>query len=170
MFAVGRQELLAFLSLYAEAFHPPIDCSDLPTPLVIAMQDKTAAVRSLAESLLGVLNARALISKTALDKATRDLAPAAKRTLMPSVERMISLYGTRRAGGAVIPKGEDDESVGTASTAGTHSSHLLHTLSEEQKLFNITHTVRSHCFVLGMFPRGTVIYHVLTCDFSPSLL
>ena len=115
---VGRQELLAFLSLYAEAFHPPIDCTDLPTPLVIAMQDKTAAVRSLAESLLGVLNSRALISKTALDKATRDLAPAAKRTLMPSVERMIGLYGTRKSGGAVASQAGDEESVGTLSTAG----------------------------------------------------
>ena len=116
---VGRQELLAFLSLYAEAFHPPIDCTDLPTPLVIAMQDKTAAVRSLAESLLGVLNARALISKTALDKATRDLAPAAKRTLMPSVERMIGLYGSRKTGGAIASLAGDEESVGTLSTAGT---------------------------------------------------
>jgi hypothetical protein len=93
---VGRQELLSFLILYADSFHPPVDCSDLPVPLVQAMQDKTAAVRSLAEQLLGLLNARALISKHALDKATRDLAPAAKRTLMPSVERMITFYGTKK--------------------------------------------------------------------------
>ena len=96
---VGRQELLTFLAGYAEEFHAPVDCSELPGPLVLAMQDKTAGVRSLAEALLGVLNARGLISRLALDKATRDLAPAAKRTLMPSIEKMVSSWGARRSGG-----------------------------------------------------------------------
>ena len=108
------------MACYAETFHSPVDCADLPTPLVIAMQDKTAVVRSLAESLLGVLNSRALIPKQALDKATRDLAPAAKRTLMPSVERMIAAYGTKRSG--VSPQA-DEESVETISTPGeSHAS------------------------------------------------
>lgn len=43
----------------------------MPAPLVQAMQDKTAAVRSLAEQLLSLLNVKALIGKNALDKATR---------------------------------------------------------------------------------------------------
>ena len=37
---------------------------------VLAMQDKTAAVRSLAEQLMGVLTARALVSRQVDDKTT----------------------------------------------------------------------------------------------------
>jgi hypothetical protein len=98
--SVGRQELLTFIAGFAEELRSPVECSDLPVPLVLAMQDKTAVVRSLAENLLGVLTARALITKAALDKATRDLAPAAKRTLMPSIELMTKTWGSRRAAGA----------------------------------------------------------------------
>lgn len=111
MCAVGRQELLTFLAGYAEELHAPVDCTELPVPLVLAMQDKTAVVRSLAENLLAVLNARALITKVALDKATRDLAPAAKRTLMPSVERMMQTWGTRRAGGVPVEEETPEPSI-----------------------------------------------------------
>ena len=100
--AVGRQELLAFLLQHAQAepcvLRTPVDCGDLPGPLVLAMQDKTAAVRALAEQLLGLLVAKAAVSRQALEKATRDLAPAAKRTIMPSVDRMLAAYGSKKAG------------------------------------------------------------------------
>lgn len=111
VYVVGRQELLTFLAGYAEDLHAPVDCTELPVPLVLAMQDKTAVVRSLAENLLAVLNARALITKVALDKATRDLAPAAKRTLMPSVERMMQTWGTRRAGGVPVEEEAPEPSI-----------------------------------------------------------
>jgi hypothetical protein len=104
---VGRQELLTFIAGFAEELRSPVECSDLPVPLVLAMQDKTAVVRSLAENLLGVLTARALITKAALDKATRDLAPAAKRTLMPSIELMTKTWGSRRAAGGGISAEEE---------------------------------------------------------------
>ena len=118
--AVGRQELLFFLLPLAAAeplscLRHPVDCTEMPAPLVLAMQDKTAAVRSLAEQLLGVLTARALVSRQSVEKATRDLAPAAKRTVMPSVERMLAAYGMAKKNGTTAATA----ATSTATTATT---------------------------------------------------
>lgn len=47
---VGRQELLQFLQSHIENIKA--DCSELAPVLVLCMQDKTAAVRTIAEQLL----------------------------------------------------------------------------------------------------------------------
>ena len=86
-------------------------------PLVNALQDKTAAVRSLAEQLLGSLMARGAVSKAVLEKATRDLPPATKRSLEPCIERLNSIAGTKRAGG-----GASTAATATA-TAGNVTIH-----------------------------------------------
>jgi hypothetical protein len=61
------------------------------------MQDKTAAVRSLAEQLLTNLMSRGVVSRAVLDKATRDLPPATKRSLDPCIERLNASFGTKRS-------------------------------------------------------------------------
>lgn len=124
--AVGRQELLSFLLPLAAAeplscLRHPVDCTEMPAPLVLAMQDKTAAVRSLAEQLLGVLTARALVSRQSVEKATRDLAPAAKRTVMPSVERMLAAYGMAKKNGAIATTAVTSTSTSTVTAATTSS-------------------------------------------------
>lgn len=91
---IGRQELLTWLGLHVDSLKG--DCSELANPLVTAMQDKTAAVRTQAESLLTHLVSKALVSRTSLEKATRDLPPALLRTLQGPIERMMSVYGTKK--------------------------------------------------------------------------
>ena len=120
--AVGRQELLSFLLPLAAAeplscLRHPVDCTEMPAPLVLAMQDKTAAVRSLAEQLLWVLTARALVSRQSVEKATRDLAPAAKRTVMPSVERMLAAYGMAKKNGTTATATANTSTTATATVA-----------------------------------------------------
>ena len=131
--AVGRQELLSFLLPLAAAeplscLRHPVDCTEMPAPLVLAMQDKTAAVRSLAEQLLGVLTARALVSRQSVEKATRDLAPAAKRTVMPSVERMLAAYGMAKKNGTTAATAAT--STATTATTTTVAAATVPVISE----------------------------------------
>lgn len=90
---IGRMEILTWLLLHVDSIQ--IDCSDLTTPLVVAMQDKTAIVRGLAEQFLGNLVSKELISRDQLDKATRNLAPAALRTLQAPIEKMIQSFNAK---------------------------------------------------------------------------
>jgi hypothetical protein len=98
---VGRQELLQWL--YQQASVDAIKsehsnaCLDLTSPLVTAMQDKTASVRTLAELMLSHLMVKGLITKASLDKATRDLPVASKRTIQPSIDRMMASWGSQRS-------------------------------------------------------------------------
>jgi cytoskeleton-associated protein 5 len=88
----GRQELLAWMLEHVEVLK--VDSSDLAVPLVIAMQDKTANVRLSAEQLLTILMSKSLVSRAVLDKATRDLPTATKRTLQPAIDRMMAAFGS----------------------------------------------------------------------------
>jgi cytoskeleton-associated protein 5 len=90
---IGRLEILTWLLLHVETIQ--IDCNDLTSPLVVAMQDKTAIVRGLAEQFLGNLVSKELISRDQLDKATRSLAPAALRTLQAPIEKMIHKFNAK---------------------------------------------------------------------------
>eukprot|EP01041_Mallomonas_annulata_P000127 gene127-202_t len=109
---VGRQELLQWLLTHSDNFKADkADYNELAAPLVASLQDKTAAVRSLAEQLLTVLLARTLMSKAALDKASRDLPPATKRTLQAPLDRMMAAYGTKKTPSATA-------STTTAATTG----------------------------------------------------
>ena len=91
---VGRQELLAWLLPLCSSFKTDHPCSELTVPLVTCLQDKIAAVRGSAEQILAVLMSYSLITKVTLDKATRDLPTAVKRTLTPIVDKLMALYGT----------------------------------------------------------------------------
>ena len=53
----------------------------------------------LPPSLLPPHPPHSLFPCQSVEKATRDLAPAAKRTVMPSVERMLAAYGTAKKSG-----------------------------------------------------------------------
>jgi len=102
---VGRLEIVTWLNLHADLIKGVVSPTeniavDLTVPLVNAMQDKTAAVRSSAEQLLSSLMARSLISRSVLDKATRDLPPATKRSLQPSIDRMNLIFGTKKSDGS----------------------------------------------------------------------
>lgn len=96
---VGRQELMQWVLPHIEVLKLPDkgDYGELAVPLVACLQDKTAAVRTLAEQLTTALLARALMPKKALEKATQELQPATKRGLQPAIDRMIAAFGTRKA-------------------------------------------------------------------------
>jgi hypothetical protein len=55
------KELLSWLTLHVDSLKGG---EELATPLIVCMQDKTAAVRALAESLLTAMMSKATISKT----------------------------------------------------------------------------------------------------------
>ena len=57
-------ELLSWFLLHVEAIKGTDCCNDLAAPLIVCMQDKTAAVRTIAEQLLTVLMSKAAISKS----------------------------------------------------------------------------------------------------------
>ena len=99
---VGRHELLQWIAGHADGPEVRCDCNELAGSLVLCLQDKMAAVRTLAEGVLTSLIAKGLINRGAVDKATRDLAPAAKRALQAPIERMLSSFGTKSIGGASV--------------------------------------------------------------------
>jgi hypothetical protein len=92
---VGRQELLAWLLHHTDSMKG--DLSELVVPLVLTLQDKAAMVRASAEQLLTTLLAHSLTTKSALDKATRDLPPATKRGMQACIDRMMAAHGTAPA-------------------------------------------------------------------------
>jgi hypothetical protein len=67
------------------------------------MQDKTAMVRSLAENLLISLISKGLITRNVFEKSTRDLATAVKRTLQPSLDRMVAAFSPSNVQKANMP-------------------------------------------------------------------
>ena len=89
---VGRQEILEWFLLHVESLKG--DWTEIASPLVITIQDKSAAVRQAGEQLLTALLAASLVSRTTLDKATRDLPPATKRAMQAAIDRMTSAAGT----------------------------------------------------------------------------
>lgn len=89
---VGRQEILEWFLLHVESLKG--DWTEIASPLVITIQDKSAAVRQAGEQLLTALLAASLVSRTTLDKATRDLPPATKRAMQAAIDRMMSAAGT----------------------------------------------------------------------------
>lgn len=93
---VGRQELINWLLLHVDSIKGD-QWNELASPLIVAMQDKTASVRAAAEQLLSSLASRAVISKMAIEKATRDLPPATKRSLQSAIDRIVAVAGTKKA-------------------------------------------------------------------------
>ena len=112
---VGRQELLAWLLHHVDAMRG--DCSELVAPLVLTLQDKNAAVRSLGEQLMTALLAQSLASRAALDKATRDLPPATKRGMQVSIDRMMAAHGTAPPKVAAAAAGAADMGATTSAAA-----------------------------------------------------
>jgi hypothetical protein len=94
----GRQELLDWLFKQNESLRG--DVNELTVPLVLSMQDKTASVRAVAEQLLTALSAKAVVSRLAIEKATRDLPPAVKRTLATTIDKILLAHGTGSSGAA----------------------------------------------------------------------
>lgn len=87
----GRLELLTWFQKVLEVVS--VDASELASPLVACMQDKTAATRSAAEACLSGLVARGKVSRNSVEAVVRDLPPAAKRTLEGPVSRMFEGMG-----------------------------------------------------------------------------
>ena len=71
--------------------------ADLTVACINAMQDKIASVRSSSEQLLTALMARGIVTRGMLEKATRDLPTATKRSLQCSLDRMNSAFGTKKS-------------------------------------------------------------------------
>jgi cytoskeleton-associated protein 5 len=104
--SAGRQELLNWLTTQMQAFKPTAlqtnaymqdSCGELVAPLVVCLQDKMTGVRLAAEQCLQTLNSRAFIPKNSVDKHTRDLAPATKRQLQASIDKIMSAHGSAPA-------------------------------------------------------------------------
>lgn len=129
---VGRQELLAWLLPLSSSLKMEHTCSDLTVPLVTCLQDKTAVVRQLAEQILAVLMGCALITKLTLDKATRDLPTAVKRTITPIVEKLMALYGTSSTSNATSPTAAG-VAPPSASTAAANANAAATTTMECSK-------------------------------------
>lgn len=91
---VGRQELLEWALKQHEMLRG--DVSELVVPLVLSLQDKTAAVRGVTEQLLMALSARSAVSRMSIEKATRDLPPAVKRTLTGTVDKILAAFGSAK--------------------------------------------------------------------------
>ena len=72
--------------------------TDLTNACINAMQDKIAGVRSSSEQLLTGLMAKGIIIRSMLEKATRDLPTATKRSLQCSLDRMNAAFGTKKSG------------------------------------------------------------------------
>ena len=124
---VGRLELLEWLCDH-ESNHglgsSQGDCDELVAPLVLAMQDKTAAVRSKAEKLMLSLANRMILSRSVVDKATRDLAPATMRTLQGVISKVMGVLGDSSVSSAV-----SDMTGGSTTTNGTRTSMSRHSTS-----------------------------------------
>ena len=100
--------------------------TDLTNACINAMQDKIASVRSLSEQLLTGLMARGIINRSMLDKATRDLPTATKRSLQSSLDRMNAAFGTKKSGAdvpattpAAVPVTSTGISVASTSSVET---------------------------------------------------
>ncbi len=94
---------------------------DLTTACINAMQDKIAGVRSSSEQFLTALMARGIVTRSMLEKATRDLPPAAKRSLQASIDRMNSAFGTKKSNGSDVSLIPSNASVPAAATGGSTS-------------------------------------------------
>jgi len=91
---VGRQEILEWFLLHVESLKG--DWNEIAPSLVLTIQDKSAAVRQAGELFLTALLAASLVSRVALDKATRDLPPATKRAMQAAIDRMMIAAGTAK--------------------------------------------------------------------------
>jgi hypothetical protein len=97
MNVTGRGDMLAWFLAYIECFTG--DCNELVPGLVSSLQDKVANVRNGAEEVFSNLVSKGLISKMGFEKGTRDLAPAAKRAIQASLDRIASFFETAAFGG-----------------------------------------------------------------------
>ncbi len=90
---IGREEILTFILSHVAAI--TTDCNEfLVSPLILALQDKTAAVRQQGELCLVSLVKKGTIKYASIDKIIRDLPPATKRTLQPSIDKIANAVPT----------------------------------------------------------------------------
>jgi hypothetical protein len=142
---VGRFEMLTWLLQHVEVIKVGDDLVPLLGAMVLAMQDKTATVRALAEQVVTALMAKGYVSKIALEKATRDLPPAVKRAIQPAVDRMMMIQGTLMQGkkGDVSASSDPDplQRVGhSSSTDATHCTSQSQFLSLPLPPPTVTHS------------------------------
>lgn len=111
---VGRQELLQWLETHADGPGVRCDCNEIAGSMVLCLQDKMASVRTLGEGVLTSLISKGLINRLAIDKATRDLAPATKRALQAPLERMLASFGTKSLSATAGSTAEDEPRAAVA--------------------------------------------------------
>jgi hypothetical protein len=90
---VGRLELLSWLLSQLEmssSSNLKFEWTELLRALVVAMQDKIAATRNLAEQIFCSLMSHGFISRNDVSKSFRDLPPATLRPLQSAVDRILS--------------------------------------------------------------------------------
>ena len=92
---VGRLELLTWINTHSYALKADI-VNDWVPPLVVALQDKVAAVRTLAETILLEMSSRGLVSKAVLEKPFKDLPASAMRSLQSSHTKIMTSHGASK--------------------------------------------------------------------------
>lgn len=81
-------------------------------------------VRSLAEYLLVNLISRGLVTKAVFEKSTRDLPNAVKRTLQPSLDRMVAAFNPAQRGN-VLSQLAGNEKAAIREEKGSGNPGLL---------------------------------------------
>jgi hypothetical protein len=90
---VGRLELLGWLLTQLETLVVVLkfEWTELLKALVISMQDRIAATRTLAEQIFCSLMSHGFITRNDVGKSFRDLAPATLRPLQTAVDRILAV-------------------------------------------------------------------------------
>ena len=110
------------------------NANEIVAPLVAALQDKVAGVRTAAEQLLVALAIGGNATAASFDKATRDLSPAIRRGIH-CLDRLTAAFAsagaeagddaTNATSNALSEKSEK-EKVHHGHTISSHSSHSAH--------------------------------------------
>ena len=88
---VGRDELLQFFMLHVQSdMVIKADCSEIAPSLVVALQDKVAATRALAEQLMTAFVCKGYLTPLVVEKSFRSLPPAALRSLQAPKDRIFA--------------------------------------------------------------------------------
>ena len=88
---VGREELLGFFMQHVESdIVLTADCSELAQSLVVSLQDKVAATRMLTEQLMTTMVTKGYLTRQAVEKSFRNLAPAVLRSLQAPKDRILA--------------------------------------------------------------------------------
>jgi hypothetical protein len=131
---VGRLELLSFIMNHSYALKTDA-VAEWMVNLVVCLQDKTAAVRTLAEALLFEISSRALVTKPQLDRGFKDLSASTMRALQASHSKITTAYGTSRDGTPAVV--QEFNEPPPAPTVEIVSASIAPVVTDEEEPVNL---------------------------------